>query len=924
MLTAGQLRQAVVEWRNWALPVKLAAVVLVPVVFAVALSVTEIHAQVAESDTFEELGQVTDAAITLHPLIENTEQERSRAADWLVGGGNPDALPAQEQVTDRAVAAMADAFRSPAAFGPLAANRYADVRAQLSQLAGIRQQVQSSKMDAPTAIRSYSGITQSLLTLDRALAGVGVDPRISSTAEALHDLAAVEDESRQQQVWMMPGLSNGTFTAEALGMLRDSQARMRADVDNFDAVVNQGDQRRLDAALNSPDARSLDQAMNTVLARNPGFSRTTPMTLAVWNTSSDATATAIGAQWRDLAAQLRQQVTQLADDSSNAAGADSVVLLSALLVAAAVAIAITRQLLRSLRLLRRSALDMATHALPTAVEDVRAGDVNDVGIDPIPVHSTEEIGQLARAFDQVNQQALLLAAEQATLRRGFSESFVNVSRRSQSLLERQLLLFEELEQDEEDPDQLARLFQLDHLATRMRRNNENLMVLSGSDLARRFVQPAPLADVLRAAVSEIEQYPRVIVQAAPTVKLAGHVASDLVRLVAELLDNAANFSSPDTSVIVSSHQIEQHSVNIDVLDRGIGMGEAELADANARLANAESIEWAMSRRMGLLVAGRLAARHGITVRLHGGRDVEGVRATVSVPHEHLAAEPPVLPRAAAASGRNGFQHHDLPTSASLPQRAATFGEHVPVSPVEEPRDRARGLFEPTVAVSVPEAGSTYEFEPSWPKEEPENSLVASDSSTEWFQPTMEDARHQAQAQRDYQERGWPVEGPALSDPATWQRADADHAWDAAPQVTPAWPAADRPAEQPREQSLPQRTSSGLPRRTPAGSGRSLAGTEQASSQEPSREGAWSFAAMDSARQLAEAAANPEPTAYTAAGLPRRTPRAQLAPGSAPLAMDSDNAVDEGQQRDPDRLRGRLSDFQSGVRRGRHGVPGDEE
>src|SRR5690606_15462273 len=281
----------------------------------------------------------------------------------------------------------------------------------------------------------------------------------------------------------------------------------------------------------------------------------------------------------------------------------------------------------------------------------------------------EEVGQLARAFDRVNQAALRLAAEQADLRRGVSDVFVSVSRRSQALLERQLRLFEELEQDEEDPDQLARLFQLDHLATRMRRNNENLMVLSGHSLVRRFTKPTDLADVLRAAVSEIEQYPRVTVQPLPSVKLRGNTASDMVRLMAELMDNAANFSAPDTTVTVSGYQSGEGNIVIDILDQGIGMSEEQLARANRVLASADEEEMATSRRMGLFVAGRLAARHDVTIELHGGKDVEGLRATVVIPADHVVGGeqrgPDVVAPAAEPGRRNGHSHPQMPTSGTF-------------------------------------------------------------------------------------------------------------------------------------------------------------------------------------------------------------------------------------------------------------------
>ena len=159
---------------------------------------------------------------------------------------------------------------------------------------------------------------------------------------------------------------------------------------------------------------------------------------------------------------------------------------------------------------------------------------------------------MARAFDAVHGQAIRLAADQATLQAGISAMFVNLSRRSQALVERQLQLIEQLESNEQDADQLSNLFQLDHLATRMRRNSENLLVLAGTDVAKRNVAAVPMVDVLRAAVSEVEQYQRIVVQSPPTATVLGRAASDIVHLLAELLDNATNFSPPDSQVVMSS------------------------------------------------------------------------------------------------------------------------------------------------------------------------------------------------------------------------------------------------------------------------------------------------------------------------------------------------------------------------------------
>ena len=209
---------------------------------------------------------------------------------------------------------------------------------------------------------------------------------------------------------------------------------------------------------------------------------------------------------------------------------------------------ITRAIISSLRTLRGAALEVAQKSLPDAVARMRGGTVPDVNVAPVPVHTREEVGEVARAFDVVHAQAVRLAAEQATLQNTVNSMFVNLSRRSQSLVDRQLQLIEELESNEQDPDQLASLFRLDHLATRMRRNSENLLVLAGTDLAKRSTHHVPIVDVLQAAVSEVEQYERVTVEQPPTVTVLGRAANDLQHLLSELLDNATSFSPPETQV----------------------------------------------------------------------------------------------------------------------------------------------------------------------------------------------------------------------------------------------------------------------------------------------------------------------------------------------------------------------------------------
>ncbi|MCI2423817.1 nitrate- and nitrite sensing domain-containing protein [Saccharopolyspora sp. K220] len=992
-------RYAAVQWRNWSLLTKLAAVVLVPVIFAITLGIGQIRWQVDQAADYTQVAQVVDAVDRIEPLIAGVQHERTRSVEFLVGDNNTAALDEQAVAVDRAAGDLARIITSSDVYGPVVSDRYRELRPLLDGLRQLRQQVRNHQLSPDQTIGAYTRVITAVLALDRALTSSVADRSLSSTATALQDMLGLTEEVRLQQAWVLTGLTEGSLSPVALDNLLGSRARLVGKIGDARSTVAAHWQQRLDMTLGAPEIANRNRMLAAILTESTDNRYTGGYSVQrdAWNAATDGSVTLIDQGHDDLAADVRATAARLEAEASDAAGWDSVLLLSALIAAAAIIIVIARQLLGSLRVLRRGALDAAEYDLPAAVAAIRQGDTANATVEPVPVHTTDEVGQLARAFDEVNQQALRLAVEQADLRRGYSEVFVSVSRRSQSLLERQLRLFEQLEQDEEDPDQLARLFQLDHLATRMRRNNENLMVLSGSDLARRFGRPTDLADVLRSAVSEIEQYPRVVVQPPPAVKLRGHTASDLVRLIAELLDNAANFSAPDTSVTVSSYQAGDGTVVLDVLDQGIGMGYSELARANERLAHVDEDDLATSRRMGLFVAGRLAVRHGIGVELHGGPDVEGVRATVMIPSEHMVSTesgPALQPSAAQPAERNGHAHTELPTSGFFPRADEQVEAAQEVSPWQEPAPAS--LFEPSAPLSddpptahlfdapidipqQPRAVSSADFAVDWPGVEPPaeqpaeaDSPMYQEPSTQWFQPASENPMLQGKTGTSSGEFSWPS-------------AESEQAPAAEPTgFAPASP--DPLAGEPRAEE-PSLTSSGLPRRTPRGeqaaeaptrsaedisrqlahngvqfghsaeapaetpaetSGANswtsdswtpeswtseaagsdnwaqLAGSDSSWAAEPaevhpwdlnsSEAQAWSFAS-ERAREAAEAAANPEQSSFTQAGLPRRTPKANLVPGSV---SNAEPATSSGMfQRDPDQLRGRLADFQSGISRGRH-------
>ncbi len=309
------------------------------------------------------------------------------------------------------------------------------------------------------------------------------------------------------------------------------------------------------------------------------------------------------------------------------------VVLLALLAAFLLAAFMARPMSRSMRRLRNAAFVVAEQRLPMLVDQLSRTDPGrvDTRVAPLPVTGTDEIGEVARAFDQVHREAVRLATEQALLRSNVNAVFTNLSRRNQSLVEGQLTLITALEKNEADPDQLESLFKLDHLATRMRRNGENLLVLADEEPDRRWDQPVLLVDVLRAASCEVEQYERIELFGVPEAEIHGHAVKDLVHLLAELLENATTFSSPQTEVRVAAARLPDRRIMIEIHDKGIGLTAEDFADINHRLANPPTVNAAISQHMGLFVVGRLSRRHGIHVQLRPSGEQAGTTSLVMLP-----------------------------------------------------------------------------------------------------------------------------------------------------------------------------------------------------------------------------------------------------------------------------------------------------
>jgi len=621
--------------RSWSLPVKLVAVVAVPALFALTLGGLRVLDQSDVANDFDRANRIAALQEEYSQLAGVLQAERNQAVQVVADRGNrapfEDATEATDRARSEATGLLGD--QSDLNSGTLGALRQVD--GNYSRLPQVRGQVLNGAADAAGLLAQYTLVIEPLLVFNDALSRQLSNPRLGGLPQAIGALEEAREQVAVQQGLVTAAIDSGRLLDPQAAALRAADSRLAGATSTVRSVLSDEQQSRYTGFAGSV-AGTREQLKQSVVDQARAD---TPIMVApqAWTAASEAVLAEIDAAESGARAELRAISTAQQEAASNRAGISSVLLLLAILLGAGIVYLVAKALVSSLRILRTSALDVAENRLPEAVRSMREGAVPDIDVAPVPVTTREEIGQVARAFDAVHSQAVRLAAEQATLQTNVSSMFANLSRRSQALAERQLKLIEQLESNEQDPDQLSNLFQLDSLATRMRRNSENLLVLSGTDLSKRAIQPVPVVDVLRAAISEVEQYQRVFVQAPPDVLVAGRAASDIVHLLAELVDNATNFSAPDTQVVMSSQRTPDGSVLIEITDRGVGMGGEDLTDANERLARPTALDVSVSRRMGLFVVGRLAARHGMSVRLGGGNSTTGTTASVTVPAYLLTA-----------------------------------------------------------------------------------------------------------------------------------------------------------------------------------------------------------------------------------------------------------------------------------------------
>jgi signal transduction histidine kinase len=460
-------------------------------------------------------------------------------------------------------------------------------------------------------------------------------------------------------------------------------------------------------AQSSAPARSADDLAQQLLAIPPGQTRTNVDSTRFVDLATQRLQSELGVE-REITKQLLAQATAAESKATSTVRLYLLGTSLGILAALGLAFLVARATVRPLRQLTDAANQLSGQQLPRLVERLRDPDADSgaVRLAPIPIQSRDEIGQLAKAFNDIQQVTTDVADEQTSLlRKGISDIFVNLARRNQALLDRQIEFIDQLESNEADPDQLDNLFRLDHLATRMRRNAESLLVLAGAEPPRRRGRPVPLADVVRVAIGEVEDFARVNLLALDDVTVMASVAVDLSHVVAELMDNATQFSPPETLVEVVGHRTRGESYVLSVSDQGIGMSSEQLTEANQQLAQPPLMGLSLGRSLGFIVISRLAARHGISVRLTSSPS-DGITALVTLPSNLLgdgraiAAESPA---ALAPPGRRGARPID-------PVPSTDGAGEIP-TPVAPPVPGQPRLPEPVLAGSVGNGQARAELPP---------------------------------------------------------------------------------------------------------------------------------------------------------------------------------------------------------------------
>jgi len=649
---AGQPVRSGPRWRpsNWRVRWRLIAIIAVPTVTALILGAIQIGNAVGNYESFQRVQTLANLNALVVKAAGQLADERDLTAGYVAAGKS---AAMQSQVTQaqdateqtlHEITAQAPAVTGGSGYrAQTVLDLTNGVLAGINDLPLIRQAALTTHYPPLAIIQTYDErLIVPFDTFSNDVAAGTANASLQTNVTVLNALLRMEDDVSLQRAYLYQALASPQpgLTSVALTALNQASTQQQADTSQFTAAASVVEAQNFNNTVSGPqvDAAKSEESLAIALT-GKGQSISGIGTAANWYAEQSTQINDMRQVSDGLVGQITAQANSLASNSLRNAIITSLVTLLLLIVVVVITTVVALSMIRPLRKLRADALEVAGSKLPDMVRRLSESEGGDqsIEIEPIGVTSTDEIGEVARAFDQVHREAVRLAADEAMLRGNLNAMFVNLSRRSQSLIERQLGLIDELEQSEQDADRLSSLFRLDHLATRMRRNSENLLVLAGHEASRRWSQPVPLVDVLRAAISEIEQYERVVLNVQPGIQVVGQAVNDVVHLVAEVVENATTFSPEDTQVYVTGQPLTSGGVLLDITDNGVGISEQEMAHANWRLDNPPVVDVAVSRRMGLFVVGRLAARHGVRVRLRHAQS-GGLTALIWLPESVAAPE----------------------------------------------------------------------------------------------------------------------------------------------------------------------------------------------------------------------------------------------------------------------------------------------
>ncbi|MFC9123570.1 nitrate- and nitrite sensing domain-containing protein [Streptomyces sp. NPDC057067] len=622
---------------------KIVALLLVPLASLTGLWVFATYV------TGREAGELMGASAIVeqvgHPLedtIRAVQGERRQTLVFLADPRASDALPLlrrQRARTDQVVAEVRKSARSKDIRDKLSPESEAQLDSILSEVDGLdalRGSVEKRTIDRTRALDFYNGLVDPCY---RFLNGLHTMENVSMDKQvrALVGISRAREMLSREDALVVSGLIAGRLGAPELRVVSDLAASRSLLYEVNLELLPASERGRMEQYWRSPDTEPLRTAEQKLIATGP-ITEAGAIDSERWEEVAPPVLEHLANDGTEMSNRFQDRAEPAGYRVLIQAGVAGVLGFVALLVSVFVSVRVGRELVRDLSRLRKDAHEVSGVRLPSVMRRLAAGEQVDVETEaPHLSYERDEIGQVGQALNTLQRAAVEAAVKQADMRRGVSEVFVNLARRNQVLLHRQLTLLDAMERRTENSDELADLFRLDHLTTRMRRHAEGLVILSGAAPSRQWRKPIQLMDVVRAAVAEVEDYERIEVRRLPRIGVGGPAVADLTHLIAELLENATVFSPPHTAVQVHGERVA-NGFTLEIHDRGLGMAPEILLDANLRLAETPDFELSDTDRLGLFVVSRLAQRQNVRVSLQTS-PYGGTTAVVFIPAQLLTDAP---------------------------------------------------------------------------------------------------------------------------------------------------------------------------------------------------------------------------------------------------------------------------------------------